>query len=278
MHPIQELRPPQARGITYVLMDIDDTLTRGGKLVADAYQALWDLHNAGLRCIPVTGRPAGWCDCMIRQWPVVAIIGENGALAFWEESLSPSKLKDPGNLSIQGPLVRRELFHPQAIRNDHPQIQRIRQRVIQEVPGSRIAKDQFVRLFDIAFDFAEEEPVLGLDTAQRIQAIAIEEGAMAKISSIHVNVWMGRYTKIEMACLFLEKLFGWNATQDRDQVLFVGDSPNDEPMFRFFPFTCGVANIKRYTHLMEVLPTFVTQGEGGNGFAEAARILLERRK
>lgn len=268
MQPIQELTTVQARDITYVLMDIDDTLTKEGKLVPEAYRSLWDLHSAGLRCIPVTGRPAGWCDLIARQWPVDAVVGENGALVFWEEAPA----------GRHGPPVLKQRFHPQAIRNDHPVLQRIHNRVIREVPGSRIAKDQFSRLFDIAFDFAEEEPVLGLEAAQRIQAIATEEGAMAKISSIHVNVWMGCYTKIEMACLFLEQHFGWNADRDRHQVLFVGDSPNDEPMFRFFPLTCGVANIKRYTHLIEILPAFVTQEEGGCGFTEAARMVLERRR
>ena len=49
----------EAAGVRYILMDIDDTLTREGKLLASSYTALWKLKEAGLRVIPVTGRPAG---------------------------------------------------------------------------------------------------------------------------------------------------------------------------------------------------------------------------
>lgn len=90
MLPISQLDPHIAQGIRYVLMDIDDTLTQRGKLLDSSYTALWRLHKAGLVVIPVTGRPAGWCDLIARQWPVDAVIGENGALVFWEEPL-PSR-------------------------------------------------------------------------------------------------------------------------------------------------------------------------------------------
>ena len=45
-----------------VFADIDDTITSDGRLTADAYQALQSLYDAGLFVVPVTGRPAGWCD------------------------------------------------------------------------------------------------------------------------------------------------------------------------------------------------------------------------
>ena len=61
MLPIKQLTSDIAQNIQFVLSDIDDTMTEDGKLPAAAYQALWDLHNAGIKVIPVTGRPAGWC-------------------------------------------------------------------------------------------------------------------------------------------------------------------------------------------------------------------------
>src|SRR5881275_3372709 len=69
------------RAIRFVLLDIDDTLTTEGRLTAAAYAALERLSRRGFRVIPVTGRPAGWCDLIARFWPVDAVIGENGA--FW---------------------------------------------------------------------------------------------------------------------------------------------------------------------------------------------------
>ena len=246
-------------------MDIDDTLTRRGKLLASSYNALWKLHAAGLEVIPVTGRPAGWCDCIAREWPVDGVVGENGALAFWEE---------PQNGELSLPILK-TMFHPEAVRNDHPVLRRVRERAFAEVPGLRDAKDQFARLFDIALDFAEEEPVLPLSAAEKVKEIALAEGAVAKISSIHVNVWMGSYDKLSMAELFLSKRFGWQG--DLTEVVFTGDSPNDEPMFARFPLACAVANIRRYEGLVTTLPAFVATQEGGDGFAEIVETLLAKK-
>ena len=79
MKPLSELDPS---GVRAVLVDIDETLTTDGKLTAQAYGALERLSRAGLRVIPVTGRPAGWCDHIARMWPVEAVVGENGAFYF----------------------------------------------------------------------------------------------------------------------------------------------------------------------------------------------------
>ena len=53
--------------IDFVLTDIDDTLTTEGQLHSEAYDSLWKLHDAGLKVIPITGRPAGWCEMIARQ-------------------------------------------------------------------------------------------------------------------------------------------------------------------------------------------------------------------
>jgi HAD superfamily hydrolase (TIGR01484 family) len=266
MQPIARLTEAQARRVRYVLMDIDDTLTREGKLLSSSYAALWKLKEAGLVVIPVTGRPAGWCDLIAREWPVDGVVGENGALAFWEEPAGSGRLP-----------VLMQAFHPAAVRNDHPTLDRIRKRALAEVSGLRVAKDQFARMFDLALDFAEEEPILPLSDAGRVKAIAEEEGAVAKVSSIHVNVWIGAYDKLSMAERFLADRFGWDARTELDRVVFVGDSPNDEPMFAHFPMACAVANIRRYASLVKKLPAFVAEAECGEGFAEIVDTLLDRR-
>jgi HAD superfamily hydrolase (TIGR01484 family) len=258
----------EAAGLRYILMDIDDTLTREGKLLASAYKALWKLKEAGLKVIPVTGRPAGWCDLIAREWPVDGVVGENGALAFWEE---------PRESSGGGLPVLKAEYHPKAVRNDHPTLARVKERSLGEFPELRVAKDQFARLFDLALDFAEEDPVLPLSTAQRIRDIAVEEGAQAKVSSIHVNVWMGSYDKLSMAESFLSRRFGWRPGAGDRELVFVGDSPNDEPMFARFPLACAVANVLKYEKLIQRLPAFVSSRECGDGFAEIAETILERR-
>ena len=265
MKPIADLTEAEARGVRYVLMDIDDTLTCEGKLPASSYSALWKLKEAGLKVIPVTGRPAGWCDLIAREWPVDGVVGENGALAFWEET---------GSKRL--PVLKAE-FHPNAIKNDHSVLTLIKEKALAEFPDLRLAKDQFARLFDLALDFAEEDPVLPLRTAERIRKIAEEEGARAKVSSIHVNIWMGDYDKLSMVERFLTGRFGWKSGVGDREVVFVGDSPNDEPMFARFPLACAVANVKRYGDLIRRFPAYLASKECGDGFAEIAETLLARR-
>lgn len=265
MKSIQEITHEEAAGLRFMLVDIDDTLTKGGKLLDSSYTALWKLKEAGLRVIPVTGRPAGWCDLIAREWPVEGVVGENGALAFWEEAQ---------NRGLPSLKVK---FHEHAVRNDHPILEGIKERSLREVPGLRMAKDQFARLFDIALDFAEEDPVLPLESALKVKAIAQEAGAMAKVSSIHINIWMGKYDKRSMAEGFLTEQWGWKPGLGDREVIFVGDSPNDEPMFARFPLSCAVANIHRYKDLIRRFPSFVASQECGEGFAEIAGTLLKKR-
>ena len=270
--------PEDIRAVRYVLMDIDDTLTRQGKLLASSYTALWKLHEAGFKVIPITGRPAGWCDLIAREWPVDGVVGENGALCFWEEPQAVPGPKQPGETKQSGstklPVLKAE-YHPNAVRNDHPVLARVKERAFKEFPELRLAKDQFARLFDMAIDFAEEDPVLPLSAADRVRIIAEEEGAIAKVSSIHVNIWMGVYNKLNMAEHFLTSRFGWEAGPGDREVIFVGDSPNDEPMFARFPLACAVANIKGYGELIKNYPAYVSSQECGDGFAEIAEHLLK---
>jgi hydroxymethylpyrimidine pyrophosphatase-like HAD family hydrolase len=56
--------------------------------------------------------------------------------------------------------------------------------------------------------------------------------------------------------------------------VFAGDSPNDAPMFAFFPYAVGVANVRAFLDRIETPPAYVTHGEAGKGFAELADFLL----
>lgn len=261
MRPIASLSTDQAAGIRFVLTDIDDTLTSQGKLGLEAYSALWTLHRVGVHVVPVTGRPAGWCDLIARQWPVDAVIGENGAFVYY--------LSDE---------VLQEFYHPSiASQEVRERLEVLREEVLDTVPGTRVAKDQFARRFDLAIDFNEEPPHLGLDVANRVANICRRHGANAKISSIHVNAWFGDYDKLSMAQLFLNRFRGITPDQQNRFVLYCGDSPNDEPMFAHYPLSCGVANLKKSIDLLTSLPTFITENPNGAGFVELVNTLIEKR-
>lgn len=261
MLPITQMSSNVAQGIRAVFSDIDDTMTTGGKVTARAYEAMWRLKEAGIAFVPVTGRPAGWCDCIARQWPVSGVIGENGALAFYEES---------------GALKR--MYHPDSAKDAQERLGPIREAVLKEVKGSRVSKDQFGRLFDLAIDFCEEPPDLGLDAARKIQTIFERFGAVAKISSIHVNGWFGEYDKLQMVRHFAEARWNQSIDEAPGAYLFCGDSPNDEPMFAFFENACGVANLNDFTSQMQHLPKFISSASGGEGFAQIIETFLDLRQ
>jgi hypothetical protein len=59
--PIENISSALLQNLKGVLFDLDDTFTTHGKIPACSFTALWDLRNAGLTVVAVTGRPAGWC-------------------------------------------------------------------------------------------------------------------------------------------------------------------------------------------------------------------------
>ncbi|MEP7060799.1 MAG: HAD-IIB family hydrolase [Betaproteobacteria bacterium] len=248
-------------GVRGVLADIDDTLTTHGKLTAHAYLALERLRDAGLLVVPITGRPAGWCDHIARMWPVAGVVGENGA--FW------MRYDDK-----QRRLVRRFGMDEHARIANRARLAAIGAQIIAAVPGAALASDQQYRETDLAIDFCEDVPPLPRADVDRIVAMMEQQGMTAKVSSIHVNGWFGHYDKLAMTRIFLREAFAIDIDQDAGRFVFAGDSPNDAPMFGFFPRAVGVANVRQYLDRIDAPPKFVTPGDCGAGFAELADYLL----
>ena len=140
-----------------------------------------------------------------------------------------------------------------------------------------MASDQFCRIADLAIDHCEDVPPLGPEQVAEIVALFVAAGAQAKVSSIHVNGWFGRYDKLSMTERLLEDVFGYDlATAARDFV-FVGDSPNDEPMFAAFDNAVGVANIAAFLGQIGSPPRYICTAAGGAGFAELTDCLIAAR-
>jgi HAD superfamily hydrolase (TIGR01484 family) len=256
MKPLQTL---DARSVKAVLLDIDDTLTTDGKLTAEAYGALEQLQLAGKLVVPVTGRPAGWCDHIARMWPVDAVVGENGAFYF----------------SLSGGGLQQRFRDAAAVRaGQRRRVAEIGERIVAAVPGCALASDQPYRETDLAIDYCEDVAPLPLAEAQRIAELMREAGLQAKISSIHVNGWFGDYDKLAMTRLLFAERFGWDLAARNREAVFAGDSPNDAPMFAFFDHSVGVANLRRFDSLDFERPKYVAAAAAGAGFAELARHLL----
>ena len=243
-----------------VFCDLDDTLTTRGKVVESAFCALWDAHHAGLPVVVVTGRPAGWADHISRMWPVHGVIGENGGLYFRH---------------VGGKMERYFAYGAEERAEFRSRLKLIGEEILREVPGSAISADQPFREFDLAVDFSEDVPALSQEEIIRIRDIFLSHGAMAKISSIHVNGWFGEFDKLSAAKLYIERELGLDPEQEKSRIVFIGDSPNDEPMFSFFPNSIGVANIRNFAEFLKIWPAYITVTEGGEGFAEAVRGIIE---
>jgi HAD superfamily hydrolase (TIGR01484 family) len=265
LKPLAQFPRDARRAIRGVLTDIDDTLTISGRLLARAYSALEDLRDAGFIVVAVTGRPAGWCDHIARMWPVDAVIGENGAFWFRHDA----KL---------GKLVKHYVIAAAERELRTKRMDEIAKRVLREVPGCAIASDQAYREADLAIDFHEDVKPLSREEVARIVAILELEGMTAKVSSIHVNAWFGGYDKLSTTKLCLAQDFGTDLESEKERWVFAGDSPNDQPMFAYFPNAVGVANVHEMADLITAMPAWVTPSAGSAGFAELAAALLEARK
>ncbi len=265
MRPISEFPPARCRAVRYLLTDIDDTLTLDGRIPAEAFAAMAQLRAAGLVVVPVTGRPAGWCDHIARMWPVDGVVGENGAFYFHYDDAART-------------MRRRYWKDATASSADRRRIAEIEAQVLAEVPGAAVAADQTYRETDLAIDFREDVAPLDDAAVARIVAIFHAAGAHARVSSIHVNGWFGDYDKLTTTRRMFDELFGVALDTVRDETVFVGDSPNDAPMFAYFPDAVGVANVADFVDRLDAEPAWVTRERGGRGFAELAETPIAARK
>lgn len=241
-----------------VCLDIDDTLSSHGKLTAEAFTALWKLKEAGFTVVPITGRPAGWCDHIARFWPVDAVVGENGAFTFY---------MDKG--------VRRRIDTPMSLSPDdaRAKLRKLENAVRTRFPHARWASDQSYREFDLAIDVCEDVPAWPSADIDALLELCHQAGAHAKLSSIHVNTWFGDYDKRRGFQHALQSgvLPGGKKL---DRWIYIGDSPNDEPMFEYFSNSVGVANLTQYLDRLKTPPRWITTKESGQGFAQMAAGLL----
>lgn len=251
---------PRLRGI---FCDVDDTLTRGGVVVPAAYDAIARAAAAGLRVVAVTGRPAGWAEVFACTWPLAGAIAENGAFAVRRapdgRSVERMTWDDADTCHAQGAKLR-------ALADE----------LVRDLPGARLADDQWLRRCDVAFDIGETQrlPPATVDAiAARIRAA----GARCVTSSVHAHAFFGDHDKAAMCARAARAWWSVDLDVTRDDWLFVGDSPNDQPCFAYFPVAAGVANVRRYLDRLAPPPAYVADAEGGHGFAEIVGALLSGR-
>jgi len=258
MRPLDELSDDEARGLEYLLFDLDDTVLTHGHLTRQAYDAVCDLAESGLGLVAVTGRPAGWGELLARQWPLLAVVAENGAAILRREAGGVARL-------VQDPLAKERLA---------PVIANVRR----AFPDVELADDNAARLTDVTFDIGERRK-LSRERIEELRAFVLGQGARALVSSVHLHATFEGDDKASGVLRLLFLLRRLDAGTARVRAAFVGDSENDAACFACFRTTVGVANVAPWVGRLTVPPRFVTTAPMGAGFAElAAKLLAARQK
>jgi HAD superfamily hydrolase (TIGR01484 family) len=265
VRPLDELEA-SARGLRGVFCDIDDTLTHAGALVPEAYAQLAALHEAGLRVVPVTGRPAGWAAVLAATWPVDAVVAENGAVAF-------RRVVEGGRAGVEP----RFWDGDETRASQRTRLDELRRELGARWPWARPAEDQWLRLCDVAFDVGERQSLAAPHIAE-LRAAILGAGARCLVSTVHAHAFYGDHDKARMAERLARDLWGEDLAAERSRYLFVGDSPNDAAGFAYFPISAGPSNVARYAAELDPPPAFVAPSPGGYGFAEIAAVVLRAQK
>jgi len=195
----------------------------------------------------------------MRLWPLDAMVFENGAGLVIRRGEKIEMINLAENITATEQRMR---------------LGQVFTRLKQQIPDLKLAADQAFRLYDFAIDYAEEPPRLDDCQVKTIlDFLKAQSNLTAKLSSIHINYWCGTHTKVT-ACQYLIDQELRPQGIGKENTLFSGDSPNDEPLFEFFPHSVGVANVRKFLNLMKTPPRYVTSNEGGLGFVELSKWLL----
>ena len=261
MKRLASLGAGTARALRGLLFDLDDTFLTHGLLTREAYGALWDLRDAGLRLVAVTGRPSGWGEVLARQWPIDGAVTENGAVHLIREGRGLALIE----ACDEGERRRRR-----------ERLAALVERVRREVPEAGLADDVGARRSDVTWDIGERVH-LPVDRVDAIAAIIVAEGGRTTRSSVHLHATFDTDDKASGAVRFLREQFGEDAGSALATYAFAGDSGNDAACFAAFRHTFAVANVTPHLGRLTVVPRYVASKAMGEGFAEIARALLTLR-
>lgn len=259
MRPLAELSPDALRDAPGLVLDVDDTLTRGGVLEVEALAALHDVRRLGRRAILVTGRPNGWAETMAAILPVQLAVGENGAGWAWMETAPGGRVLRRGRYETDAEAAARASRSAALLAE-----------VRAAMPDVTLASDAPLRTCDLAFDVGEGVRLTSERVAE-LRALAERHGAKVVVSTVHLHAIFGGWDKAEGTARAAQAVLGVAPGELFDQWIFVGDSGNDAPAFARFARTVGVANVKDHLGSLPVPPRFFTAEDRGRGVRELVR-------
>lgn len=249
--PFTSFTPEEKAAVKIVVSDVDDTITKRGKLYPDALRTLWLLKRSGAMVVLLTGGSAGWADAYIRQWPVDAVIAESGALIL-------AHGKGGKILYSKNPAL-------------DPDAKEKKDKLIRYTAGLAFSSDQYARQYDIAYEKSALQDYERRTLANYVKAM----GGVWRESSIHINVSFGHFDKHTSLSYFMDSLYSIDSERLKHEGIYFGDSLNDSDMFAYMPLSVGMHSVEDMRSSFPVLPRYITNGYGGDGFVEAAKALVE---
>lgn len=247
--------------IKYLFSDVDDTITSDGVLKVCALESLYRLKENNVKIILVSGGSAGQALTYISQWPIDAIITESGALAYYKEKNS---IKTWINPSLDQKAYKE---------NKHVLLTN---KILENVKSSKLSLDNFTRLYDIAIDHSQTKPYISEDDIKKIVNIAKENNAFYAISSIHINIYFGKYNKNQAVKSFVPFYLNKSFEEINKESVYVGDSLNDEVLFKIFENSYGVKNIEKTLSKFTYPPKTIVSKTGGEGFSLVVDSVLKK--
>ncbi len=238
--------------IKYIISDVDDTITSGGKLYPEVLSAMYRVKSKGVSIILLTGGSAGWSDGYIRQWPIDAVVAESGAVFLCHD-------KDGNIASVLNPSIKQSMALDK------------RRKLMEYTSAYPFSSDQFARVFDIAYDKAK----MSEGEIKTLKNILTLFGATYSESSIHINAYFGSYNKKSALKFFMTEILGIKEEEYLERGIYVGDSLNDEPLFEYFPLSIGMHSVEDNKALFRNLPTYITKETSGFGWVEIASSLAK---
>ena len=239
--------------IRLIATDMDGTLTQAEKFDSKLFEMLTKLSTAGIDVLITTGRSAGWVQAVATYLPVVGAIAENGGLIYWNHDPQP-KLISLGN-----------------IEQHRQQLHRVFQLLKTKFPHLRESSDNRFRITDWTFDVENLSPT----ELEQIDRVCQNEGYGFTYSTIQCHIKPTYQDKAHGLQKIIPQYF---PNLKPEQILTVGDSPNDESMFnqQEFPLSVGVANVKNYRDRLKYLPAYITSKSEGEGFCELAELIISQ--
>jgi HAD superfamily hydrolase (TIGR01484 family) len=252
--PLQPLIDAVLRGVRLVATDMDGTLTQQEKFTPLLLQTLTELSLAQIPVLIVTGRSAGWVSAVVHYLPVAGAIAENGGLFYQTENSAGDWLSYiPDILQHRQQLAQMFI----SLKTEFPQIHE--------------STDNRFRLTDWTFDVQG----LSIEQLQQMQMRCQSAGWGFTYSTVQCHIKPLQQEKAQGLQQVLARYF---PQLQPNQVITIGDSPNDQTLFdpALFPISVGVANIADYQTQMTHLPTYMTEAAEVAGFCEVAAAVVNQ--